>query len=84
MNYQAGYFFHDPYGISEPGNGPTYQFILNASTSIATKVSLASFRFVTIRAKKFCEAPSLPDLSQFCSILNLNPKQELVYFQLYI
>ena len=53
MNYQAGYFFHDPYGISEPGNGPTYQFILNASTSIATKVSLASFRFVTIRSKIF-------------------------------
>ena len=41
MNYQGGYFFHDPYGsmVSEPGNGPTYQFILNASTSIATKVS---------------------------------------------
>lgn len=41
MNYQGGYFFHDPYGsmVSEPGNGPTYQFVLNASTSIATKVS---------------------------------------------
>jgi hypothetical protein len=45
MNYQAGYFFHDPYDsmVSESGNGPTYQFVLNASTSIATKVLLQVF-----------------------------------------
>jgi transcription factor CP2-like protein len=48
MNFQAGYFFNDPFDsmASEPGNGGTFQYILNAPTSIATKVNEPSITYL--------------------------------------